>query len=193
MAELAQSFNAVAPVAPVAPVAALTSGVGAGLLVVLAKLEDDGGMRPKMKSIFNQLVESAPDKLAAVHPDLQAVIERAAEISEVPFIVTEGCRSQESQQAAVRRGASWTMNSRHQYGHAVDLMPAVVKNGVPALVDQQSWKHYKEEFQEIQKSVREAANEKGVSLAFFKSDAPHVELDKKAYPVPKYEDREFCQ
>jgi len=64
-------------------------------------------------------------KLAEVHPDLRRVVERAIELTPVDFIVFEGLRTQERQQALVAAGHSRTLNSRHLTGHAVDLVPYV--------------------------------------------------------------------
>jgi len=66
-------------------------------------------------------------RLEGVHPDLVKVVKRAAELTDVPFIVTEGLRTLARQKQLVAAGASKTMKSRHLNGHAVDL--AVVLNG----------------------------------------------------------------
>lgn len=65
------------------------------------------------------------ERLKGVHPDLQRVVRRAIQITEVDFTVLEGLRSIERQRELVRKGASKTMNSRHLTGHAVDLAPWV--------------------------------------------------------------------
>lgn len=62
-------------------------------------------------------------KLVGVHPQLAAVIRRAATTSSIRFKVLEGPRSVDRQRDLVRRGASKTMNSRHLTGHAVDIAP----------------------------------------------------------------------
>ena len=49
------------------------------------------------------------DRLKGVHPDLVAVVERAAEIGPA-FIVTEGLRTVERQKQLLAAGASRTMN-----------------------------------------------------------------------------------
>lgn len=56
-----------------------------------------------------------------VHPDLVKVVQRAIELTEVDFVVTEGLRTKERQAELFKAGASQTMNSRHLTGHAVDL------------------------------------------------------------------------
>lgn len=61
--------------------------------------------------------------LNGVHPDLVWLAERAIQLTEVDFAVTDGVRTVEQQRALVARGASTTMNSRHLTGHAIDLVP----------------------------------------------------------------------
>ena len=68
-----------------------------------------------------KLNETSKKRLVGVHPDLQKVINKAAELSDIKFVVTEGLRSVERQRQLVKAGASKTMNSRHITGHAVDL------------------------------------------------------------------------
>jgi len=62
-------------------------------------------------------------ELDGVHPDLVRVVEHALSISPVDFAVNDGIRTVSEQRAAVDRGASQTMASRHLTGHAVDLVP----------------------------------------------------------------------
>lgn len=64
-------------------------------------------------------------RLRGVHPDLVALLERAIQLTPVDFAVYEGLRTYTRQAALVRAGASWTMDSRHISGHAVDLVPWV--------------------------------------------------------------------
>ena len=72
-----------------------------------------------------QLNKKSLEKLSGVHPDLVRVILKAAELSPVEFVVTEGLRTIERQSELVKKGASKTMRSRHITGHAVDLAPKV--------------------------------------------------------------------
>ena len=73
--------------------------------------------------------------LQGVHPHLARVVERAIRLTAVDFQIHEGLRTSTRQAALVRAGASWTMNSRHISGHAVDLVPWVDldQDGQPAL------------------------------------------------------------
>lgn len=116
-------------------------------------------------------------RLQGVHPDLVKVVKRAAEISDVDFMVTEGLRTLERQKQLVKAGASKTLKSRHLNGHAVDL--AVLLNG------KLSWDwplYYK-----LAKWVKQAAAELKVPIEWggdwrsFK-DGPHWQLPWKEYP-----------
>ncbi len=63
--------------------------------------------------------------LKGVHEDLLRVLHHAIEFSSIDFLVLEGLRTKEQQRINVSHGVSWTMNSRHLTGHAVDLAPWV--------------------------------------------------------------------
>ena len=110
-------------------------------------------------------------RLAGVNPDLVRVVRRAAEISEVEFVVTEGLRSKARQKQLVSSGASKTMNSRHLTGHAVDLA-AVVAGKV-----RWDWPLY----YKLADAMKQAASEVGVAIEWggdwvsFK-DGPHFQL-----------------
>ena len=115
--------------------------------------------------------------LAGAHPDLRRVIERAIQITEVDFVVTEVKRTQARQIELVKAGASKTMRSRHLTGHAADLA---------ALVGGQvrwDWPLYAR----LATAFKQAALELGVPLIWggdwtSLKDGPHFELDRKAYP-----------
>lgn len=62
-------------------------------------------------------------RLRGVHADLVLVVKAAIKLTKVDFTVLEGLRSVKRQRELVAKGASWTMNSRHITGHAVDLAP----------------------------------------------------------------------
>ena len=116
--------------------------------------------------------------LVGVHDDLVSVVERAAELSEVEFIVTEGLRSLERQRELVAKGASKTLNSRHLTGHAIDV---AAKVGGQVRYD---WPLYPK----ISKAMKAAAKELNVPIVWggdwktFK-DGPHFELDRRSYPA----------
>lgn len=65
--------------------------------------------------------------LVGVHPDLCAIVRRAAEVSPQPFIVIAGLRTVVAEAKNVADGASQTMHSRHLpdkqgLGCAIDVM-----------------------------------------------------------------------
>lgn len=121
------------------------------------------------------LNERSLRNLEGVRPDLARVVQRAAEISPVPIVVTEGLRTIERQRELVKAGKSWTLDSRHLTGHAVDL------------VDADNYRYDIPDMTAIAKAMREAAAELGVKIVWGgdwkQRDTPHFELDRKAYPA----------
>ena len=70
------------------------------------------------------------DRLEGVHPDITAVVERAIQLTEVDFGVTQGVRTLDEQKANVAAGRSQTMASKHLlqddgFSHAVDVVAYV--------------------------------------------------------------------
>jgi len=123
-----------------------------------------------------------PARFASVHPDLQKVMELAAERAPWPVIVLEGIRSIERQKMLVLQGASHTMNSRHipgadNLGKAVDVAPA------PDRVVSWAWPLY----HMLAPIVKKAAKELGIRIEWggdWKSfkDGPHWQLPRDEYP-----------
>lgn len=124
------------------------------------------------------------EMMDGVHPDLVRVIYRAAEISPVEFVVTEGVRTKEKQKKLCAAGASQTMRSRHipesnecGMSCAVDL--AVIVDGEARW----DWPAYRN----LAAWVKEAAQIEQVSIEWggdwltFK-DGPHFQLPKVKYP-----------
>ena len=73
-------------------------------------------------------------RLSKVHPDLQKVMKEAVVDSPVPFQISQGLRTYAEQQELYAQGrtkpgaiVTWTMNSRHLTGNAVDV--AVIIGG----------------------------------------------------------------
>lgn len=64
-----------------------------------------------------------------VHPDLRKVAERAIELTEIDFGVTEGKRAIDRQFNLVADRKSKTYNSRHMHGMAIDIMAYVNGKG----------------------------------------------------------------
>lgn len=117
------------------------------------------------------------DKLLGVHPDLIAVMDRAIELTEIDFAITEGVRTEERQKALVASGASTTMRSRHLTGHAVDVAAFVGKEL------RWDWPLYGR----IAEAVKAAAKEVGVPVEWggdWKSfpDGPHFQLPWRTHP-----------
>ncbi len=74
------------------------------------------------------LSERSLQKLEGVHEHLVKVVMGACKISVVDFFVLEGLRSVQRQKELYSQGrtkpgkiVTWTMNSTHLWGHAVDL------------------------------------------------------------------------
>ena len=117
------------------------------------------------------------DKLLGVHPDLIAVMDRAIELTEIDFAITEGVRTEERQKALVASGASTTMRSRHLTGHAVDVAAFLGKEL------RWDWPLYGR----IAEAVKAAAKEVGVPVEWggdWKSfpDGPHFQLPWRTHP-----------
>lgn len=119
------------------------------------------------------------EKLKGVHPDLVRVVERAAAITDCPFIVLEGKRTLARQKQLLAQGATTTLNSRHLTGNAVDLAPLDKKG-------QASWAWPL--YYPLAKIIKQAAKEENVPLEWggdwkkFK-DGPHWQLPFKQYPA----------
>lgn len=114
--------------------------------------------------------------LSGVHPDMQDVVKKAIEITEVDFTVIEGIRNIERQRQLLKEGKSTTLNSRHITGHAVDMVPWPV-----------DWEDL-DRFETMAEAMKDAAEELDISIVWggdWKSfyDAPHFELDRKVYPA----------
>lgn len=115
--------------------------------------------------------------LSRAHPDLRRVIERAIEITEIDFVVTEVIRTSAKQKQLFAAGASKTMRSRHLTGHAADVA-ALVGGKV-----RWDWPLYAK----IAQAVKQAAAELGVPIEWggdWKSfkDGPHFQLPWREYP-----------
>ena len=116
-------------------------------------------------------------RLVGVHLDLVAVVEGAAEVTEVDFVITEGMRTKERQEQLVRAGASRTLKSRHLTGHAVDL---AAKVGDEIRWD---WPLY----HKLADAMKQSAAALGIEIEWggdWKSfpDGPHFQLPWATYP-----------
>jgi len=124
---------------------------------------------------MSTLNERSRNNLVGVHPDLVRVVELAAEKSAVPFVVTEGLRNLDRQKQLVRAGKSWTLNSRHLTGHAVDM------------VDADDFGYDIPDLTKIKDAMFEAAAELDVPLEWGGDwrvrDTPHFQLPFSSYPA----------
>jgi peptidoglycan L-alanyl-D-glutamate endopeptidase CwlK len=128
------------------------------------------------------LTSRSEKALVGVHPDLVAVVRRAAEIMPGGFIITEGMRTKERQRILFAKGLSKTLNSRHLYGLAVDFAPLIDTDGDGD--KEVTWKT--PAFLPVIKAFRQAAEELKVPIVSgsewktFK-DYPHIELSRAVY------------
>lgn len=120
----------------------------------------------------------ARKNLEGVHPDLVRVVERAAQLSDVEFTVTEGLRTAARQQQLMAAGASRTLRSRHLTGHAVDVAAKIAGE------IRWDWPLYAR----IAVAMKAAAKELRVRIEWggdwktFK-DGPHFQLPWSSYPA----------
>jgi len=99
--------------------------------------------------------------LRGVDPQLVDVVRRAADVvaergDGLGFIVTEGLRTAARQAELVKTGASWTMDSRHLIGGAVDVA-ATLAGKV-----RWDWGHY----YRLAAAFKQAAAELGVQVTW---------------------------
>lgn len=126
----------------------------------------------------NKLSVRSKKRLLGVHEHLIRVVERASQITTVPFVVLEGIRDLERQKALYKKGATKTLRSRHLTGHAVDL-GAWLNNTV-----RWDWPLY----YQIADAMKAAAELEKVDLEWggdwssFK-DGPHFQLPWALYPL----------
>lgn len=122
--------------------------------------------------------------LKGVDKRLVAVVTRAADLSTVPFAVTEGRRTLARQKQLVAQGASKTLRSRHLTGHAVDVVAYV---GTRISWELPLYFH-------IRDAMMQAAAEQGVTIRWGGDwdgdgstsdesfvDSPHFELPRTVY------------
>ena len=116
--------------------------------------------------------------LEGVHSDLVRVMHLALDLSTIDFAVLEGLRTPERQHEVIDSGNSWTKNSRHLTGHAVDVGVVIDKH----VIWTYAW------YERLSKFVKEAANELKVPIEWGgdwkdKKDGGHYELTWAAYPL----------
>lgn len=107
--------------------------------------------------------------LVGVDARLVQLAERLAQISPIPFMITEGVRSYERQRQLYLAGKTRTMQSKHLRGRAIDIVPLV--GGKPKW----DWKLYAP----LIACAKEIARENNLRMEFgydWGWDAPHMEL-----------------
>jgi peptidoglycan L-alanyl-D-glutamate endopeptidase CwlK len=113
--------------------------------------------------------------LEGVHSVLVRLVHKVAETAP-PFLITEGRRTKERQAELVKRGKSKTMHSRHLTGHAIDFV-AVVDGDIS---------YDAAHMRPIADTFKTAAGELGIKITRgidWGWDSPHIELERKAFPV----------
>ena len=121
-----------------------------------------------------RLSQRSMDRLEGVHPAMTGVVERAIQITDVDFGVTQGIRTLDEQKANVAAGRSQTMKSKHLlqedgFSHAVDVVAYVGPNV--------SWELNL--YVNIWDAFKQAAEETGAAI---KWGAAWSEGDIRSYP-----------
>lgn len=137
--------------------------------------------------MLNVLGTRSRSELLGVHADLIILVTFTSirMPGGLDFTVFDGLRTPEEQKELIKQGASWTMDSRHLTGHAVDLVPII--RGKP------SWDSVKA-FKAIGAMMREGAEHYGIPIRWGANkkhggdwarvnDMAHFELDRRHYPA----------
>lgn len=101
-----------------------------------------------------KLSQRSLNRLKGLDQDLIDVVQRAINITEIDFGVSEGLRTLERQKELVEKGASQTLKSKHLSGKAVDL--------VAYIGPRVSWEL--KVYDDIADAMRQAAKELDVTL-----------------------------
>ena len=119
--------------------------------------------------------------LSQADPDIVRVHRTALRISPVDFAIIESLREVETQRENVRKGVSWTMESRH-----LERPLAKALDHVPFVDGKEDWSW--EAFALSTQALKDAARIEGVPCTHgidwqgVRRDGAHTELDRKAYP-----------
>ena len=125
-----------------------------------------------------KLSQKSLDRLVGVNPDLIRVVKRAIELSPIDFAVVQGVRTQDEQNALYEQGrtkpgkiVTWTKDSKHVGGKAVDLCPFPI-----------DWEDTVK-FDKIAVAMLQAAKELGVKITWGGSwvkskDRPHFQIEE---------------
>lgn len=116
------------------------------------------------------------DNLEGVHPHMQTIVHEAIKRTEQDFTVIEGLRTLSRQKELVAKGVSWTLNSRHLTGHAVDMVPYPITKHL---------KYPHVQWQDMADAMFAAANYHGYPLEWgytlWGKDKPHFQLPWSDY------------
>lgn len=124
--------------------------------------------------------------LEGVHPELVRLVRATLEVSPIDFGITEGVRSVERQRALIKAGASWTPNSRHITGHAVDIACwlDVDGDGRPEL----RWDYGL--YEQVAKAFKKQSILLGIPITWGgdwgSRDGVHYQLSWDLYPAKEY-------
>ena len=124
-----------------------------------------------------KLSQRSLTNLEHVHPDLVKLVKLAIEITTIDFTVLEGLREPEKQKSLVSAGKSWTNNSRHLTGHAID---------VGVIIDKRvSWDYpwYEKLYQFFDNASKELKIPMEWGGNWPQKDAGHYQLTWKDYPL----------
>ncbi len=131
-----------------------------------------------------KLSPSDEAKLKSVHPDLVRVIRKAASITTVPFKIMETARSVAQQKINIKKGVSWTLNSRHIVSkdglcRAADCVP-IDSKGNPIW----AWPIYRSKMRPMWLAASKAVGVPiELGMDWVKTpDGPHLQLPRSKYP-----------
>lgn len=117
-----------------------------------------------------QFSEKSFGHLVGVRPELVSVATLALARSPIDFGIIDGLRTVEEQAAYVAAGSSWTMNSKHLDGRAIDIMAYVNGKG--------RWESAL--YEKIAPAFKSAAADAGVAIVWGgdwpQEDSGHYEL-----------------
>jgi len=123
-------------------------------------------------------------RLKKAHPDLQRIVNEAARITTLPFVILQADRTLAEQKANVAKGVSQTLKSRHLIDgkgivYAVDIAP-IGPDGKASF----AWPLY----HKLAPIMKQAAKNVGVPVEWggdWKTlkDGPHWQLPWASYPA----------
>lgn len=114
-------------------------------------------------------------KMNDIKPILRKLCDRALSLSDIDFGITEGLRAKERQTYLVSIGRSWTMNSYHLTGDAIDFA-CYDENG------KMTWDF--SYFEKVAFAFYKAADQLNLRITWGGTwdsmDGPHIQLEKNS-------------